>query len=211
MTAVPKRLLTPAEYLARERAAAFKSEFYAGETFAMAGASYEHTRIADNLVRLLGVALDGGPCFVLSRDMRVKVSATGLYTYPDVLVVCGRPELEDDQGDVLLNPRVIIEVLSESTERYDRTTKFDHYRRIPSLQEYVLVAQDVARIERFVRQPDGPWAHEAFTDPAGTFALATVPASVRLADVYRGATLPAPPPPPEPVSPPATARPPRPG
>jgi Uma2 family endonuclease len=194
MSAVPKTLLTPAEYLARERTAAFKSEFYRGETFAMAGASYEHTRITDNLVAELTARLKGGPCFVLSRDMRVKVSATGLYTYPDVLVVCGRPDLEDAHGDTLLNPQVIIEVLSDATAGYDRGPKFRQYEWVASLREYVLVAQDRPLVERYVRQPSGDWLRTVFDDPGGEFALATVPARVPLADVYRGVEFPNPPP-----------------
>src|SRR5688572_6585513 len=114
MSAVPKPSLTPAEYLAKERAASFKSEYYRGEMFAMAGASYEHTVITNNLIRQLGNALDGSPCRTVSHDLRVKVAATGLYTYPDVIILCGPPELEDAHGDTLLNPQVIFEVLSES-------------------------------------------------------------------------------------------------
>src|SRR5262245_17637844 len=130
MTAVPKQLMTPAEYLVKERAAEFKSEYYRGEMFAMAGASYEHTVICANLVQELGSQLKGSQCRTLSQDMRVKVSASGLYTYPDVIVLCGPPELEDEQGDTLLNPRVIVEVLSDSTERYDRGAKFRQYQQI---------------------------------------------------------------------------------
>jgi Uma2 family endonuclease len=190
MTAVPKRLLTPAEYLDRERKAEFKSEYYRGELFAMAGASYEHTRVKDNLARLLGNAFEGGPCVVLTSDLRVKVTPVGLYTYPDVVVVCDRPEFEDAQGDTLLNPTVIIEVLSDSTEKYDRGKKFAFYRQIRSLREYVLVAQDRAQIERFVRQANETWVLTEFAGLTAEFALATAPARVPLADVYRGIEFP---------------------
>jgi Uma2 family endonuclease len=132
MSAAVKRKLTPAEYLAIERKAEFKSDFLNGDMFVMTGASY-----------------------TLSSDMRVKVSATGLYTYPDVIILRDREELEDGHVDTLLNPQVIVEVLSESTESYDRGAKFGHYQRIASLREYVLLTQDEAVCERFVRQDDG--------------------------------------------------------
>src|SRR5438094_499662 len=141
MSTVSKRLLSPEEYLAQERRAEFRSEYLRGEVFAMAGASYEHTRIKDNFSREIGNQLKGGPCFVLTSDMRVKVNATGLYTYPDAVIVCEQGRFEDANVDTLLNPRVIVEILSDSTEAYDRGGKFGHYRQIASLQEYVLVAQ----------------------------------------------------------------------
>lgn len=190
MSAVPKPLLTQAEYLDRERKADFRSEYYRGETFAMAGASFEHTRIADNLVAAFGSSFRGGPRYTLSHDMKVKVEATGLYTYPDVIVLCGPPVLEDDKGDTLLNPQALVEVLSDSTEQYDRGKKFGHYRRIPSLREYVLVAQDRPLVERFVRQPDETWVLTVFAGLTAEFALATAPARVPLTDVYRGVEFP---------------------
>jgi Uma2 family endonuclease len=190
--AVPISKLTPAEYLAIERKATFKSEYYNGEMFAMAGANYWHTLITDNLVREIGFALKGSPCRTLSHDMRVKVSATGLYTYPDIIILCGPPELEDEHRDTLLNPQVIIEVLSDSTEKYDRGKKFGQYHRLPSVREYVLVSQHRIRVERYVRQPDETWVLTVFADPAGDFALATVPARAPLADVYVGVEFPPP-------------------
>ena len=144
MSAIPKPSLTPQEYLARERRATEKSEYYRGEIFAMAGASFEHSLIKDNLARESGNQLKDKPCRVITSDLRIKVNATGLYTYPDAVIVCDEPKFEDAQVDTLLNPRVIVEVLSDSTEKYDRGGKFAHYRQIPSLQEYVLVAQDRA-------------------------------------------------------------------
>src|SRR5258708_5302364 len=110
MSAAPTPKLTPAQYLAIERKAAFKSEYLNGEMFAIAGASYPHNRVKDNLARHAGNQLNGGPCFIVTSDMRVKVSVTGLYTYPDILIVCGPPEFEADEPDVLLNPQVVVEV-----------------------------------------------------------------------------------------------------
>src|SRR6516164_9839252 len=118
MSTVAKRLLTSEEYLARERKADYRSEFYRGEMFALAGASWEHTLIKDNLAREAGNQLKTGPCRVVTSDLRVKVSATGLYTYPDVVIVCDEPQFEDQVMDTLLNPRILVEVLSDSTEKY---------------------------------------------------------------------------------------------
>jgi Uma2 family endonuclease len=186
MSTVSKRLLSPQEYLARERLAKFRSEYYRGEMFAMAGVSWEHTLIKDNLAREAGQQLKNGPCRVLTSDLRVKIDATGLYTYPDVLIVCDKPEFEDEVFDTLLNPRVIMDVLSKSTEEYDRGPKFEHYRKVPSVQEYVLVAQDRPHIERHVRQPDNSWTKTEFTDMALTLAFSTIPVQIPLAEIYRG-------------------------
>lgn len=196
MTAVPKKKLTEAEYLAIENAAEFRSEFYAGEMFAMAGASRQHNELKENLSGELFNRLKGGSCRTYSADMRLKVKRTGLYTYPDVMIVCGPPEFEAVQGvDTLLNPQVVFEILSDTTERYDRGTKFQHVQKLPSVREYVLVSQDRVRVERFVRQPDETWVLTVFDDPAGEFALATVPVRVPVADIYRGVELPDEPPP----------------
>ena len=189
MSTAQKTLLTPAEYLARERAAEFRSEFFRGEMFEMAGASLNHSLIKGNLACETGNQLKDGPYVVLTSDMRVKVSATGLYTYPDIVIVCGEPELEDKVHDTLLNPRVIVEVLSDSTEKYDRGTKFGHYRQLPSVQEYVLVAQGHPQVERFVRQPDETWLLTTFSGLTQLFDYAAVPAKVALAEIYRGVSL----------------------
>src|SRR5207302_11009756 len=128
--------------------------FFAGEMFAMAGASEAHNLITINLSRELSVQLKNLPCRVYSGDMRVKVSDTGLYTYPDMVVVCGERQFEAERRDTLLNPTLIIEVLSPTTEAYDRGDKFAHYRRMESLREYVLIAQDRVRLERYTRDAD---------------------------------------------------------
>ena len=192
MSSVPKTLLTPQEYLARERAAAFKSEYYRGEMFVMSGASWEHTLIKDNVAQRARNQLDDGPCRVLTSDLRVKVDATGLYTYPDVLVVCEKPQFEDNMFDTLLNPRCLVEVLSDSTEKYDRGTKFAHYRKVPSLQEYILIAQDEPLVERHVRQPDGGWLMTEFRELTQVFPFTSIPVKIALADIYRGVEFPPP-------------------
>lgn len=190
--AAPKRRLSPAEYLANERASETKSEYFNGEMFAMAGASLDHNRINENLSVAFGTALRGGPCFALSRDMRVKVEASGLYTYPDVVVICGEPLLEDSKRDTILNPRTLVEVLSPSTEKYDRGAKFRNYRLIPSLQEVVFVSQDEAVCERYVRGPDDEWRLTTFTGLDSELELTSVPVRIPLRDIYAGVTIPPP-------------------
>lgn len=200
MQAAQKLSFTPEEYLALERQAEVRSEYFDGEIFAMAGGSQAHSLLASNLIRLLGNALEARPCRVYTSDMRVKVEATGLYTYPDVPVVCGKPQVEDSHGDTLLNPVLLIEVLSPSTERYDRRVKFDHYRKIPSLMEYVLVSQDEMRVERYRRQDNGEWAWQAAIGPDASILLSSIDVSLKLSDIFAKVELP----PPAPI--PAEAR-----
>src|SRR5262249_45016959 len=158
-----------AEYLAIERASETKSEFYGGEMFAMAGAMPEHNRAKENLIIRMGAQLFGGRCQSFSSDQRVKVSRTGLYTYPDIVIVCGKPEYAPKDRGTLVNPQVVFEVLSESTEEYDQGAKFRHYQQLPSVREYILVSSVEMRIERYVRQPDGTWLLTFFTDPDRDF------------------------------------------
>jgi Uma2 family endonuclease len=190
MSSGPEAHFSPEEYLARERLATFKSEYLRGKVVAMSRANYAHTLVKDNLAGEAGNQLENTPCRVLTSDMRVKVEATGLYTYPDIAIVCDEPRFEDEVFDTLLNPRALVEVLSDSTEKYDRCAKFGHYRQIPSLQEYVLVAQDQPLVERYVRQPDGSWLLTVFEGLDQTFAFASVPARIRLADIYGGIAFP---------------------
>lgn len=190
MSAVPKRKLTEAEYLAIEWAAEFKSEFYNGEMFAMAGASREHNRIKDNLIAELGSRFKGGPCQTYSSDQRLKVSKTGLYTYPDIVIVCGQADYAESDRDTLVNPTAVIEILSPTTEKYDRGVKFRHYQKVPSLKEYVLVSQDEPVCERFVRQPDETWVLTTVTGLSGELTFASVPARIPLTDVYAGVEFP---------------------
>lgn len=191
MSVPARQRLTEAEYLEIERAAETKSEFFNGEMFAMAGASIEHILITSNVAGELRNQLRGRPCLVLPADMRVKVSDTGLYTYPDVVVVCGGARLEDGRRDTLLNPTLIVEVLSESTEAYDRGDKFAHYRRLESLQEYVLVAQDRPRIERFTRQGESQeWLLTEISDPQGRVTLTAIGCELALAEVYENVPFP---------------------
>lgn len=187
-TALKRR--TVAEYLALERASETKHEFYDGEIFARAGASEPHNLIVGNIVTALNRALSTRPCRVYPSDMRV-LCPSGLRTYPDVSVVCGEPQLEGDEQDTLLNPLVIVEVLTGSTEKYDRTKKFEHYGEIPSLQEYVLVSQDRMFVEHFARRPGSDqWVRTVFKDPAGAVRFPALNCEVPLAELYAKVQLP---------------------
>jgi len=177
-------LLTPEEYLELERRAERKSEYFQGEMFAMSGASRPHVLIVGNLGRELGNRLDTGPCEVYSNDMRLRVTPNGFYTYPDVMVACGEPQFADNQSDTLLNPVLIVEVLSKSTEAYDRGKKFDRYRTLPSLREYLLVAQDAPRIEQFTPQPDGSWLRAEISGMDANIRLASIDCIVPLSRIY---------------------------
>jgi Uma2 family endonuclease len=185
-----QRRYTPQEYLAQERQAAYKSEYIAGQIVAMSGASRVHNRITMNLARVLDTQTLDGPCETYGSDQRVKVSASGMYTYPDFTVVCSQPQFEDGHVDTLLNPTLIIEVLSPSTEAYDRGAKFGYYRQLPSLQEYLLIAQDQMLIEHYVRAEDA-WRYTATTDPAAVVRLLAIGCELPVAEVYRRVSFPA--------------------
>ncbi|WP_437718792.1 Uma2 family endonuclease [Sorangium sp. So ce448] len=175
---------TYAEYLAQERASPTKHEFLNGEIFAMAGGTPEHARRCASVGAELWAHLRGRPCAVYSSHLRVRVQATGLSTYPDVSVVCGRLERDLEDEDAALNPIVLVEVLSESSEAYDRGQKFAHYRRIPSLREYVLVSQREQRIEVFHRNDDGSWTlREAHAGEGAR--LETIGCALSVDEVYR--------------------------
>jgi len=157
-----KLTLTFAKFLEQERASDTRHELVNGEIFAMAGGTIEHGRLTSNVTILLGAQLRGRPCSAFSSDVLIRVLATGLASYPDLSVVCGKLERDPEDANTIINPTVLVEVLSDSTEAYDRGEKFAHCRRIPSLKEYVLVSQHEPRIEVFRRGDDGIWSlHEA--------------------------------------------------
>lgn len=187
-----QRILTsisPEEYLRRERLAEYKSEYLNGEIFAMSGASRAHNLVTMNISVQLGQQLRGRPCEAYAGDMRVKVASVGFYTYPDVVVVCGEPNFEDAQLDTLLNPTVLIEVLSQSTERYDRMAKTFYYRTIESLEEHLLVAQHKVHLEHYVKQPNGEWSLAEYTSPDAIAKLESIECSLQLVDVYDKVTF----------------------
>lgn len=182
----PRETLSPERYLELERASESRNEFLDGKMFAMTGASARHNRIVLNAAVELQQQLGQTPCEIYASDMRVKVPAVGLYTYPDVVVVCEPPRTEDASADTLLNPRLIIEVLSPSTESYDRGKKFAHYRSLASLVEYVLISQSECRIEQFILQDDGKWVlYGENTDPEGSVELKSVACQLMLSRIYR--------------------------
>jgi Uma2 family endonuclease len=181
---------TPEEYLALERKATQKSEYVNGQVFAMSGASRAHNLIAGNVYREISSQLKGRPCEAYVSDMRVKVSTTGLYSYPDVVAVCGEIRFDDEQKDTLLNPTVLVEILSSSTEAYDRGEKFAHYRQLESLQEYVLVGQDKVRVEHFVRQGD-QWVLTEASNLDDTVHLASIGCRLALREIYDKVEFPA--------------------
>ncbi len=184
MAARTEAILSEDEYLALEREGDTKHEYHGGQIVAMVGASFRHSAIVSGTQFTLFRQLRGGACQVHSNDVRVRVGTSGLYTYPDLLVVCGEPQFSDERADTLLNPAVIIEVLSPSTENYDRGGKFRHYQTIPSLREYLLIAQDAPLIEHFARQADGRWLYAAADGLDTTLALPTIGGTLALADVY---------------------------
>ncbi len=190
MSTAEKRHYTPQEYLAFERASETKHEFYQGEIFAMTGASREHNLIVFNLLREIGNHLENTPCEVYPSDMRVKVNATGLYTYPNVTVVCSQPRFENDVFDTLLNPKLIVEVLSESTEAYDRGQKFAQYRTIPSLEEYILISQNAYFVEDFTKQENGQWLLSEARGPEASIQFHSIDCSLTMAELYRRVEIP---------------------
>lgn len=190
MASQPMQRYTPEEYLAIERKAEFRSEYFGGEVVAMAGNSLEHIAIVTNLVVELGTRFRGTPCRVLATEMRVQIQETGAYVYPDIITVCGEPRLTDSRFDTLLNPQVIFEVLSPSTEAHDRGLKWAHYRRLESLREYVLVCQDRPLIERYIRNEDGDWVLKESRGLDATLEIVSASCIIPLATIYDGVAFP---------------------
>ncbi|NJL27775.1 MAG: Uma2 family endonuclease [Thermoanaerobaculia bacterium] len=191
MSAQPLPRLTPAEYLAQERAAEHRSESLAGEVFAMAGTSRWHNLISVNVAARLHAQLSGRPCEVYSADMRVKVAPTGLYAYPDVVLACSDPTFEDSSADTLLNPTIIFEILSPSTEAFDRGEKFSHYRRLGSLTDYLLISQDRPRVERYHRQEGGFWLFSEIEGLDARLVIESIGVELPLHEIYERVELPA--------------------
>lgn len=179
-----QKLCTPDEYLALERTANHKSEFYKGRIFAMAGANERHNLIAGNLHAFLRSQLRSHGCKPYIADMKVLVPDTGLYTYPDVSVACGEIRFRDERNDILLNPCVLIEVLSKSTETRDRGWKFQNYWNIPSLVDYVLVSQDTPLVEQFIRKTDDIWTFRRYSGLDAFLELNAVACRVPLREIY---------------------------
>jgi len=185
----PVTKLTEEEYLALDRAAEFKSEFFDGEMFAMSGVSMRHARLQQNISAGLDALVRARGCEVFGSDFRVRVSPR-MYAYPDIAIVCGLPHLGDERQDILLNPVIVFEILSPSTEKYDRGLKFQNYRTIESLKEYILVNQDQILVEQYTHQADNTWTlrdHKGLDEPLN---LASVGVSIPLQRIYDRVELP---------------------
>ncbi len=189
MSTQPKQRLTSGDYLAWERQQEVRHEFFDGELYAMTGASREHNLVCLNIAASLHTQLRGQPCEVYNNDMRVKVSQTGIYTYPDIVAACVEPQFEDDEVDTLLNPVLIIEVLSNSTEQYDRGTKFRHYRTLPSLRDYLLVAQTECRVEHYLREAGSRWLLTEYPDLDDSIELTSVDCRLQVREIYERVPL----------------------
>jgi Uma2 family endonuclease len=183
MDNLARKTFTESEYLELERKADFKSEYYNGEIFAMAGASLIHNEIVANLISIFNQFLKDKPCKVYPSDLRLRIEKSGLYTYPDITIVCGKTELLDNKFDTLKNPTILIEVLSDSTEKYDRGQKFSFYREIPSLKEYILVSSKTMKIEKFKRLEDGNYLYIESNEHQ-PFPIDSIKMNLNLEDVY---------------------------
>jgi Uma2 family endonuclease len=188
-TVSQKKYYTPEEYLALEKASLYKSEYYRGEIFAMAGASFTHNVIVANLVASLHSQLKGTTCRPLASDQRVRVCKSDLYTYPDVTVLCGDPLFDKLDDHAIINPRVIIEVLSETTEKYDRGTKLNFYRELESLAEYILVSQNAPHFEQYVRQANNSWLLTFSEGLNASLLIESIQCRLLLAEIYDGVTF----------------------
>jgi len=189
MSTQPKTFLSEAQYLEIERQAEYKSEYLNGEMFAMSGARAAHNLLVANLIIELGQQLRPRRCPVFPSDLRVRVKPGGLYTYPDVIALCGEPRFLDEQQDTLLNPQLIVEVLSPSTEAYDRGRKFELYQALESLREYVLVASDRIHVDLYVRQTDGRWMLTSADRTEDSLTLESVNAQLKLNGLYQNIDL----------------------
>ena len=188
----PSPFLTPEEYLVRERAAEFKSEYLFGQVYAKSGGSPEHAAIAINVGGELRAQLRGKPCQVFSSELKVRIRSNGLFAYPDLSVACGELEFHDGQRDVLTNPTLIVEVLSPSTENYDRGSKFFYYRQIEALQEYLLVSQHEPYIDHYKKEAEGRWTLTSAAGLASSLALPSIGVTLDLAEIYEKIAFPSP-------------------
>jgi len=189
VSTLPKTYITPEQYLEIERAAESKSEYYQGEMFAMSGAQLPHNLIVANTVRDLGQQLRTRDCTVCPSDLRVFIPATGLYTYPDAVVFCSQPKFQDSELDTLLNPILLVEVLSPTTEAYDRGRKFEHYQSIESFQQYLLIASDRMHVDLFTRRTGGGWLLQSADKPEESIELTSIGCRLLLADLYEKVDL----------------------
>jgi len=179
-----KQYYTVAEYLAREEVADFRSEYYQGEIFAMAGESLNHNRVAIDLCAKLNQAIRQRGCEAFAENVRVRAEAVDLFAYPDVVVVCGAPQLYQDREDTVTNPLLIIEVLSKSTKSYDRGDKFNFYRSIPTLKEYILIAQYRLHVEQYSLDENGDWVVTEYRAADDVLKFSSVDFQIKISELY---------------------------
>ena len=182
-TQTKQSYFTPEEYLELERHNSYKHEYQRGLVYAMSGAKKRHVKITHNLDKLLGNHLDSSPCSVYASDMKVKIAVANCYYYPDLSVTCNKIDLENDENDFILAPKLIIEVLSKSTEQFDRTDKFLDYQQIPELQEYVLVSQNQVQVECYRKQPSGEWLSQCYKR-GDTVAITSIDFQCSIEQIY---------------------------
>ena len=176
--------ITPEEYLELEKNSELKHEYFEGEIFAMTGAKPNHNLISFNIVGELKNQLKGSPCMGFTSDQRIKIEAVTKYVYPDISIACDEVKFDDDPLGSLLNPVVVFEILSDSTEAYDRGMKFQHYRLLPSLQEYILVSQNHCLVEKYVRKNDRSWKYVSYEKMEQTLTIESINCEVLLLDIY---------------------------
>ena len=184
-----KNKISPKEYLELEKNSEFKHEYFDGEIFAMVGAKRSHNIISSNIIGELRNGLKQTPCMVFSSDMRVKIEKIEKYTYPDIVLACDKMEFLEDELDSLINPVAIMEILSDSTEAYDRGLKFKHYQLIESLQEYILVSQYYCQVEKYIRNKDNSWNYTSFTDIEQTLKISSIKCELPLSEIYHKVEL----------------------
>lgn len=192
MTALAYGYVTPEQYLLQEDLAEFRSEYWNGKIVAMSGGTPKHNQIGRNLALRLGIQLDRSPCKLFLTETRVRVPECNTYFYPDAMIVCGTPEYEAGEAEMVRNPTVIFEVLSPGTEAVDRGRKFACYRSLPSLQLYVLIQQDAPAIELYARQPDDTWLLTPLTGLEATLFLNTVGVTLPFTEIYQDVVFPPP-------------------
>ena len=189
MLKINKTYIEVEEYFAQEETAEHRSEYYHGDMFAMAGGTPNHNRITVNLSSLLNAQFRGGPCEAFANDVRVQIEKGNHYTYPDVVIVCGELKFADGRSDTIANPVTIIEVLSETTQDYDRGTKFSAYRTIPTLTDYILVDQKTVHIEYFSKESDGTWRLREYFSTQDMLEIQTIQASIPMTGIYERVVL----------------------
>ena len=181
--------MTLEEYLGFEALSETKHEYHRGEVFAMAGASIAHNTIVSNTISEIGSFLKGKSCRVFPSDLKIRVESADLFTYPDLSIVCEEPKLYHNSKDTIVNPVVIIEVLSDSTESYDRTEKFAFYRRIPSLKEYILISSAEMRIEKYLKKADFVWEYQEYPQGSSSFTIESTGQEILINEIYRNLAL----------------------